>query len=88
MDDIIKLSSRGINDNYLKKMSKTDGSESKTYVLKTEYNLRAGFVDDIHKFVDPAGGPMIVEGEYLKDADAKVKFIDSIVGVGYLITFE
>lgn len=33
MKDLIKLKSRGYEENYLKKLKKPDGSESKTYVL-------------------------------------------------------
>ena len=36
MEDIINLKSRGDTNNYLRKMKKADGSESKTYVLKSE----------------------------------------------------
>lgn len=36
MEDIIKLRSGYKAVNYLKKMPKPDGSESKTYVLKTD----------------------------------------------------
>ena len=44
MEDIIKLRSRYGAD-YLKKMPEPDGSESKTYVLKTDMPaLRAGEV--------------------------------------------
>lgn len=31
---------------------------------------------------------MIVEGEYLEEAEAVVKSIDHVMGVGYAITFE
>lgn len=63
MEDIIKLRSRYGARNYLKKMSKPDGSESKTYVLKTDASsLRVGNVSDGNKFIDPSGGPMIVVG--------------------------
>ena len=87
MIDIIKLNTRGGEDNYLKKLPKSDGSESKTYVLKTSNaSVRAGSVDN-HKYIDPAGGPMIVEGDRLEEADAVVKSIDYIVGFGHTITF-
>lgn len=88
MKDKIILHSRG-EHNYLKKMSKPDGSESKTYVLKVEnYFIRTGYVDNIHKFIDPSGGPMIIEGERLEEADAIVKSIDFVTGYGHIITFE
>lgn len=89
MEDIIKLRSRGGARNYLKKMPKSDGSESKTYVLKTDMpTLRVGEVQGGNKFIDPSGGPMIVVGYKLEEADAVVKSIDFIEGYGWTITFE
>lgn len=89
MKDLIKLKSRGCEENYLKKLKKPDGSESKTYVLKvsTPY-LRCGELEGRRKFIDPSGGPMIVVGSYLEEAEAVVKSIDSTVGYGYTVTFE
>ena len=89
MEDIINLTSRGDTNNYLRKMKKADGSESKTYVLKSEVPyIRVGWVGERHKFIDPSGGPMIAEGLLLKEANAVVKSIDFIVGYGHIITFE
>ena len=87
MKDLIKLRSRDCEENYLKGLKKSDGSESKTYVLKvsTPY-LRSGEVEGGRKFIDPSGGPMIVVGDYLEEA--VVKSIDFTVGYGYTITFE
>lgn len=63
MENIIKLRSRYEAINYLKKMSKSDGTDSKTYVLKTDVpTLRVGEVQGGNKFIDPSGGPMIVVG--------------------------
>lgn len=89
MKDLIKLKSRGREENYLKKLKKLDGTESKTYVLKvsTPY-LRGGELEVGKKFIDPSGGPMIVVGSYLEEADAVVKSIDFTMGYGYTITFE
>lgn len=89
MKDLIKLNSRGYEENYLKKLKKPDGSESKTYVLKvsTPY-LRGGELEGGKKFIDPSGGPMIVVGSYLEEAEAVVKSIDFTMGYGYTITFE
>ena len=89
MKDLIKLKSRGHEENYLKKLKKLDGTESKTYVLKvsTPY-LRGGELDGGKKFIDPSGGPMIVVGSYLEEAEAVVKSIDFTMGYGYTITFE
>lgn len=92
MKDIIKLKSRYKAEHYLKKMPKPDGSESKTYVLKTDTpSLRVGEVGGtcyIHKFIDPSGGPMIRVGEILEEAGAIVKSIDFVIGYGWTITFE
>lgn len=88
MKDIIELESRGHENNYLKKLKKPDNTESKTYVLKVSNPyLKAGMVDG-KKFIDPSGGPMIVVGETLKEAEAVVKSIDYTIGYGYTITFE
>ena len=68
---------------------KPDGSESKTYLIKTDMpTLRMGYVDEKNKFIDPSGGPMIVEGSLLEEANAVVKSIDFVVGYGHIITFE
>ena len=89
MEDIIKLRSRHGAENYLKKLLKPDGSESKTYVLKTDMPiLRVGEVQGGNKFIDPSGGPMIVVGYELEEAKAVVKSIDFIEGYGWTITFE
>lgn len=89
MKEIIELHSRSkYEHHYLKKMAKPDGSESKTYVLKlSDPFLRSGVIKG-HKFVDPTGGPMIMEGSKLEEAEAVVKSIDHVMGVGYAITFE
>ena len=89
MEDIIKLRSRYGTVNYLKKMPKPDGSESKTYVLKTDIpTLRVGEVQEGNKFIDPSGGPMIVVGYELEEANTIVKSIDFVEGYGWTITFE
>ena len=89
MEDFIKLRSRYRTVNYLKKIPKLDGSDSKTYVLKTDTpTLRAGEVQGGNKFIDPSGGPMIVVGYELEEAKAVVKSIDFIEGYGWTITFE
>ena len=89
MEDIIKLRSRHEAENYLKKLLKPDGSESKTYVLKTDVpTRRVGEVQGGNKFIDPSGGPMIVVGYELEEAKAVVKSIDFVEGYGWTITFE
>ena len=89
MKDLIELKSRGEEHNYLRKLKKADGSESMTYLLKTStYMMRSGNMPNGKLFIDPAGGPMIIEGEYLEEAEAVVKSIDHVMGQGYAITFE
>lgn len=92
MEDIIKLRSGYKAVNYLKKMPKPDGSESKPYVLKTDVpTLRVGEVGGvchIHKFINPSEGPIIIEGQELEEAKAVVKSIDFVEGYEWTITFE
>lgn len=89
MEDIIKLKSRYGVVNYLKKITKSDGSESKTYTLKTDTPmLRAGNMSDGNKFIDPSGGPMIIVGCKLEEANSVVKSIDFIENYGWTVTFE
>ena len=89
MKGLIELKSRGEEHNCLRRLGKPDGSESHTYMLKTStYTIRSGLTDKKKKFIDPSGGPMIVEGEYLEEAGATVKSIDYVMGQGYAITFE
>ena len=89
MKDLIKLKSRVYEKNYLKKLKRPDDSESNTYVLKvaTPY-LRCGEVEGGKKFIDPSGGPMIIVGYKLEEADAVVKSIDFVDGYEWTITFE
>lgn len=89
MEEIIRLRSGGDEDNYLKKLPKPDGSESKTYVLKVSTRtLRVGKIDGGKKFIYPSGGPIIVVGYKLEEADAVVRSIDFVEGYGWTITFE
>lgn len=89
MKDLIKLRSRGGAENCLKKLIKKDGSESLTYVLKTNSPyIRTGKLNNGSEFVDPSGGPMIVTGDYLEEANAVVESIDFAEGYGYTITLR
>lgn len=89
MEDIIKLRSRYEAISYLRKMSEPDGTDSKTYVLKTDAPiLRIGEVQGGNEFIDPSGGPMIVVGCELEEAKAVVRSIDFVEGYGWTITFE
>lgn len=80
MKDIIKLQSRYASDNnYLKRIEGTD----KSYELKTKYWYGAGKTDNGANYIDPSGGPMIIEGEYLPEADAVIDSINKDI-----ITFK
>lgn len=88
MEDIIKLNSKGEENNYLKKLKKPNGEESKTYVLKVSSpQVRVGTTETKNKFIEPTGGPMLVEGFKCAGIDAVVKSIDFTFGYGYSITF-
>lgn len=89
MENIIKLNSKGEENNYLKRLSKLDGKESKTYVLKVStLPVRVSMLATGYEFIDPYGGPMIKVGSLLEEAQAVVKSIDYTMGYGYTITFE
>ena len=89
MEEIIKLKSRDREENYLKRLPKSDGLESKTYVLKVSTpTLRVGNVEGGNKFIDPSGGPMIIVGSKLEEANAVVKSIDFVEGYGWTVTFQ
>lgn len=89
MEDIIKLQSREDVNNYLKKMKRVDGSESKTYMIKTNSpHLKSGYVDGNKKFIELFRGPIMIEGVYSPEANAVVESIDWIDGRGYTITFK
>ena len=89
MEEIIKLKSRDREENYLKRLPKSDGLESKTYVLKVSTpTLRVGSVEEGNRFIDPAGGPMIIVGSKLEEANAVVKSIDFVEGYGWTVTFQ
>lgn len=83
--NIILLNSRDGSENYLKKLPDKD----KTYILKSELDsIRVGEDKGGYLFIDPSGGPFIVRGAYLEEADAIVKSIDHLQGQGFIITFE
>lgn len=89
MEVNIKLSSIGITGHYLKRLEKPDGSESKTYLVKTDTpTSRIEYLNDGRRCLCLFGGPVIVEGEVLEEANAVVKSIDFVVGYGHTITFE
>lgn len=83
MKDNVVLNSRyNTKSNILKKVS------DNRYKLETKLNYRTGLISEGKKFVDPSGGPMIVEGEYLYEIGKTVKRIDFVQGEGTFIVFE
>ena len=89
MKDLIKLNSRDKSENYLKKLIKKDNSESLTYILKTDSSyIRTGKLNNGSEFIDPSGGPMIIAGDYLEEANAVVESIDFVEGYGWTIIFR
>lgn len=88
MKEIIKLESRDSTNTYLQLLHRKDEEESKTYLLKTSSEtLRVGSLSNGRKFIDPSGGPIIIMGQKLAEANAIVKSIDFTEGFGYTITF-
>lgn len=86
MKNIIFLNSRE-GGSTLHLMTKADKTDSKTYLLKTSLLVRTGNLENGKKFLDPSGGPMLIEGSYLKEAEMTIKSIDHVIGYGYTITF-
>lgn len=83
MKDKIVLRSRyNIRSNVLVKVQKN------RYRLETQLNYRTGTVSEGKKFVDPSGGPMIIEGEYLEEVGKTVKRIDFVQGEDTFLEFE
>lgn len=84
----IKLNTRGDN-NYLVNMLNKDGTESKTYKLVTEYPYtRCGYTENnTIDFVDPSTGPFMQVGSSIEGI-GKIKEINPVKDVGFLITFE
>lgn len=82
MKDSIELISNYGEISYLEKVP----NEDKTYMFKTECSYRYGKIHG-KSFIDPLGGPMIIEGSFLEEANSKVKSIFHIKG-GCIIIFE
>ena len=77
MKSVIILNSRYGEKNFLKR------TKGKTYQLHVNTDVvRVGYIGN-DKFIDPSGGPMILENHKLEEANAIVKNIN-----GNLITFE
>lgn len=86
MEKVVKLDTE--NKDFLKKLKRADGKESKTYVLKLDATLlRSGYTEDGHKYVSFPKYPTIIVGQKFQNG-LVVKYIDYIEDYGYLITFE
>lgn len=82
MDRVVLNSRYNTKSNILVKVSEN------RYKLETKLNYRCGKVSADKKFVDPSGGPMIIEGEYLYEVGGTVKRIDFVQGEGTFLEFE
>lgn len=84
----IKLQSHDGTNNYLEELE----GRPNEYHLVTPINfLRGGYIGENQQFVDPSGGPMIVEDEKLDcygDKSYMVENISSEKGIGYIITLR
>jgi hypothetical protein len=67
----IKLQSHDNSKNYLLKIG------ANKYMLKTQFNLiRSGRLPDGSIFIDPSGGPMLVEGKTIEGTLYTIKSIE------------
>lgn len=87
MEDVIKLKSRYREKNYLRKLEET--KDTVTYILDSELDFtRYGTTNSDKTFIDPSGGPMIIEGEVLEEAGTVVKELSWIKDKGFTVTFK
>ena len=82
MDRVVLKSRYNTRSNVLVKVSEN------RYKLETQLSYRCGKVSADKKFVDPSGGPMIIEGEFLDEVGKTVKRIDFVQGEGTFLEFE
>lgn len=82
MDRVVLKSRYNTRSNVLVKVSEN------RYKLETQLSYRCGKVSAGKKFVDPSGGPMIIEGEFLDEVGKTVKRIDFVQGEGTFLEFE
>lgn len=88
MEDIIKLNSHDGTTNYLKKLNTKSYKGRQAYVLRSPYDfIRRGKIDDNSEFVDPSGGPMLVEGDTLNNKYKIVK-VGEFPYIGIIIVLE
>ena len=82
MDRVVLNSRYNTRSNVLVKVSEN------RYKLETQLSYRCGKLSADKKFVDPSGGPMIIEGEFLDEVGKTVKRIDFVQGEGTFLEFE
>lgn len=83
---IIKLDTHDGSNNYLEQIE-----DSNEYRLKTAIasGLRGGTIKENQQFIDPSGGPMIVEGEPLASHSKEIYIVKKIhFDEGPIITLE
>lgn len=89
MEDTITIHNRYGETHTLRKLRHKDSDkESKTYAVHSNGPIKLGYSENNTKFLELSGGPTISVGKHLKDTDAVVKYIDSVFGFGYVVTFE
>lgn len=82
MDTVVLNSRYNTKSNILVKVGEN------RYKLETKLSYRCGRVSADKKFVDPSGGPMMIEGEVLEELGKVIKRIDFVQGEGTFIEFE
>ena len=84
----IRLQSHDGTNNYLEELE----GRPNEYKLVTPYDfLRGGCIGENQHFIDPSGGPMIIEDELLEcygDKSYMVENISSEKGIGCIITLK
>ena len=84
----IKLQSHDGTNNYLEELE----GRPNEYKLVTPIDfLRGGYIGENQHFIDPSGGPMIVEGKELFCYGDKSYIVDEISsekGIGCIITLK
>jgi hypothetical protein len=87
MENIIKLNSHDGTNNYLKKLNVPAFQGKQAYVLVSPYNhMRGGKVDEDRQFIDPSGGPMLVEKDEI--GDYIIFKIIHVMYIGYILLLE
>lgn len=83
MKKTIKLQTHDGSDNYLEQY------KGHIYKLVTQFNfLREGTAPDGNSFIDPSGGPMIVENHRIEGTDWIATKIEFNCDIGFLITLK